>query len=118
MRTLLGCMLVLLVACSLTAADDKIDAKLLVGKWSPKNKKEVVVEFAKDGKLTVTVGGDGKELKLEGTYKVDGNKLETAVKFGDDEKKRTITVSKLTETELVGKDEDGKEDTLVKIKAK
>ena len=43
----------------------------------------VFVEFAKDGKLNVTVGDS---LKLEGTYKIDGNKLTTTVKFG------TVTV--------------------------
>ena len=54
MRIVLGCALVVVMACGATAADEKIDAKKLVGKWEPKEKKEkgnFVVEFQKDGKI-------------------------------------------------------------------
>ena len=58
-------------------------------------------------------------MKAEGTYKVDGNKLMLTLKLGDDEKKMTRTVSKLTDTELTSKDdENGKEDTLTRVKEK
>ena len=106
-------------------ADDKkadaIDAKKLVGKWEPKEKKEgttVVIEFTKDGKVVFTASADGKETKAEGTYKVDGNKLTTMMKFGDMERNATRTVTKLTDTELVSSDDKGKETTLTRVKAK
>jgi len=125
MRVFLGCTLaVLALSLSLSAEDkkdEKIDVKKLIGKWEPKDKKEgasIVIEFAKDGKLTVAFSGDGKDIKFDGTYKVDGNKLTTAVKFGEKEQTRTRTVSKLTDTELVSSDEKGKEDTLIRIKSK
>lgn len=119
MRVILGCALVALMACGATAADEKIDAKKLVGKWEPKEKKEngsFVIEFKKDGKVTLTASG--KDFKGDGTYKLDGNKLDLTMKFGDMDRKMTRTISKLTDTELVSSDEQGKEDTLVRIKGK
>ncbi|QEG26601.1 hypothetical protein GobsT_13440 [Gemmata obscuriglobus] len=122
MRVILGCALTaLLVAAAGVGADDKvekIDAGKLIGKWHPKEKKDVVIEFKKEGKLGLTLGEGDKAFKAEGTYKLDGNKLTTTLKAGAQEKTNTITISKLTDTELTGKDENGKEDTLVRIKDK
>jgi len=124
MRAMLGCTLGLLLCCAVSAEDkkdEKVDAKKLIGKWEPKEKKEgasVVIEFAKEGKLAITFGGKGKDVTIDGTYKVDGNKLTTTLKVGDKERSDTSTVTKLTDTELMMKDEKGKEDTLVRIKDK
>lgn len=122
MRTLLGLGLVMGLACGVAvAADEKIDAAKLVGKWEPKDEKgaKFVVEFAKEGKLTFTIKAGDKEIKADGTYKLDGNKLALTMKFEGKEEKMTRTISKLTDTELVSKDDkDGKEDTLVRIKSK
>jgi uncharacterized protein (TIGR03066 family) len=120
MRTTL-CGLVAVVFCGTLSADDKrdekIDAQKLIGKWSPKNTKEdVVIEFKKGGKLTITPGGKG--VNIDGTYKIDGNKMTTTVKFKDDEKVSKLTITKLTDTELVTTDESGKEETLVRVKDK
>ena len=118
MRTLLGMGLVLAVACAVVAADEKIDAKKLLGKWEHKEKK-FFIEFLKDGKVTASGDKAGKEFTSEGTYKLDGNKLMLSMKIGDDEKKMTRTISKLTDTELVSKDDEGgKEDTLTRVKEK
>ncbi len=100
------------------ARDEKtIDAKLLVGKWTPKDKdKDFVVEFTKDGKVSVAAKAGDKDLKFEGTYKLDGNKLRLKMKIGDDEKDQSRTITKLTRTELVSRDEEkGKEDTLLRV---
>ena len=97
------------------ARDEKIDAKLLVGKWVPKykEKKDFVVEFTKDGKVNLN---GGPAFKAEGTYKLDGNKLSLKMKIGDEEKSQTRTITKLTTTELVSRDEEkGREDTLVRV---
>jgi uncharacterized protein (TIGR03066 family) len=122
MRTLICCTLAALLAtcCGLSADDkeEKIDAKKLVGKWRPKEKKEGVIEFTKDGKVLITADDGGKTLTREGTYKLDGNKLALTLKQGDKERTMTRTVSKLTDTELVSADEKGKEDTLVRVKEK
>lgn len=118
MRTLLGVALaVLLTGGASQAEDKKVDAKKLLGKWEtkPDAAEKFQVEFLKDGKLTLTAG----EMKIPGTYKLDGNKITVVIKIGDDEKKMTRTISKLTDTEITSKDdESGKEDTLVRVKEK
>lgn len=123
MRTLLGVGMVLALAfgTTATAADEKFDSKKLVGKWEPAKPKKgeaMVMEFTKDGKLTVTGEMNGKEVKIEGTYKLDGDKLSFALKFMDIEIKETVTLTKLTDEEMAGKDKDGKEESFKKVKPK
>ena len=125
MRAILGCALAVLLVGGAALAqdkkDEKIDAKKLVGKWEPKDAKEgrtFVIEFTKDGKMVITGTRDGKESKLEGTYKLEGNKLTTTTKVGDMERSRTLTVSKLTDAEFVGSDEKGMESSFVRAKEK
>jgi uncharacterized protein (TIGR03066 family) len=125
MRAILGGTLLALAVCAGAPAEDKkdaIDAKKLVGKWEPKEKpkdRTLLIEFTKDGKVTFTGSEGGKEMKAEGTYKVDGDKLTLDVKYGDKERKMTRIVSRLTDTELVSKEEGGKtEDTMVRVKDK
>ena len=118
MRAILSCTLTLVVCCGLSA-DDKIDAKKLVGKWTPKNETgKMVVEFTKDGKMTVVTVVDRKEHKMEGTYKVDGKKLVMTVKAGEKEVERIRTIFDLTDTELITTDENGKKEFAVRIKDK
>lgn len=127
MRTLLGFGLVLALACGVTAAqkDEKIDAKKLVGKWErePAKEKEkdkgfgkVVVEYTADGKVTATLGDKG-DFKLEGTYKVDGNKITQTMKFNDKETSRTVTVLKLTDEAMETEDEKGAKNSFKRLKA-
>ena len=126
MRLLLG--FVLLAAMGLVtvaAADDKkdskIDGKKLIGKWTPKDPKKeagLVMEFAKDGKLFMYITIAGKEEKLEGTYKLDGDKLTVGLKFMAKEKQETITVTKLTDDELETVDSKLSKDLLIRVKSK
>jgi len=110
MRTMIGCAAVLFALAAGAAADDTIDAGKLLGKWEPKGAKKdakIVLEFAKGGKLVVTSPGPERESRLEGTYKLDGNKLTLHLKVGDQEVKDTVTVTKLTDDEMEG-ESDGK----------
>ena len=122
MRTITGA-LVILAFCSFTTASgqdkekDKIDGKKLMGKWEPKEGK-VVIEFADKGKLTLSVDADGKAQKFDGSYKLDGNRLEIAIMILDKEQKETLTVKKLTDEELVTTDSKGKDETLKRKKPK
>ena len=124
MRVLLSCVLALVVCCTLSAdekKDEKIDVKKLVGKWEWKEKVpdvSALIEFTKDGKLIFSIGPKGKEIKVEGTYKVDGNKLTYTMPVDKKDQSTTLTITKLTDTELMSKDETGKEETLVRIKDK
>jgi uncharacterized protein (TIGR03066 family) len=121
MRTLIGAVVVL-AFCGFAAAQkdkdkDKIDAKKLVGKWEPADAKEkVVVEFTDKGKVILSVDFNGKSAMIEGTYKLDGNKLEMVMSFAGKDQKETLTVSKLTDDEMVGTDSKGKTETLKKVK--
>jgi uncharacterized protein (TIGR03066 family) len=101
-------------------AEDKPDyAKLIVGKWevtkaAPDTVPEgAIVEFTKDGKLTASFKkGDNTE-SVEGTYTLDGDKIKT--KIGDQERE-TITIVKISQTEMSTKDKDGKEVVLKRKK--
>mgnify|MGYP000458435570 CR=1 FL=1 len=116
------CAVVVLAFAGFTSADDKIDAKKLIGKWEPvapkKEEPKIVVEYLDKGKLIVTVTVGDKVEKLEGTYKIDGNKIEVALSLGGKDIKETLTVTKLTDDEMVSKDSKGKEDTLKRVKSK
>ena len=94
---------------------DKVDLKKLMGKWEPKDG-PVTVEFADKGKLILTVDLGGKSEKIEGTYKVDGDKIEVVLAFGGKDMKETLTVKKLTDEELVTTDSKGKEEAFKKKK--
>jgi len=106
-------MLAGVVVCAMTvavAADEKKsdNAQLVVGTWecakSGKAKVPVgaVLEVGKDGKYKLSYDEKGSKVTDEGTYKVDGDK----VVFGD-KNKDTVTIKKLSETELVVVNQDG-----------
>ena len=127
MRFIVGCGLAVVMAVAAGAAapekkdEKKFDSGKLLGKWEPKDLPagiKVTVEFAKDGKLLLIYDERGKAQKSEGTYKLDGDKLSVVLKKGDKDEKETMTVKKLTDTELVTTDEKGKEETLMKLKEK
>ena len=107
------------VACALAVgarADEKKadNAKLLVGTWEVAKADQgtvpvgSTVEFTKDGKMKVTHKKDGKEETAEGNYKVEGEKFFFVVQAGDTVFKKTVTIKKISETELSTVDEDGK----------
>jgi uncharacterized protein (TIGR03066 family) len=94
---------------------DKVELKKLMGKWEPKDGK-IVIEFADKGKLVMTVDINGKSEKIEGTYKLEGTKLDVVINFLGKEQKETLTVKKLTDAELTTTDSKGKEETLKRKK--
>lgn len=108
---LLVCVLLLAPATSLV--EEKIDAKLLLGKWQPEKQPDqfnLTVEYLKDNKLTVELEAGGDKQKGEGTYKLDGNKLEVKVEVLGQEHNPKYTVKKLTDKEMVLVEEDKTEE--------
>lgn len=100
----------------------KVDyAKMIVGKWEATKADEdtipvgTKIEFMKDGKFKIAGKKDDAEKALEGTFKVDGNKFTYKLKLGEMEIEKTITIAKLTGTEMVTKN---KEDKVVEFKRK
>jgi uncharacterized protein (TIGR03066 family) len=91
---------------------------MLVGKWEITKAAEgtppagTIVEFGKDGKLTVTIKMEDKSVTMEGTYKCDAKKFTCTFKDGDKEKSMVHDVSKITDKELTftfeGKDVSAK----------
>lgn len=122
MRAFLSCTLGLLLCCGLSAQEKKggesLDAKNLLGKWELKGAKDraFTIEFQKGG--TAALGTGPKNPTVTGNYTLDGNKLTTTFRLGGDEQKRVQTITKLTDTELVTKDGQGREETLGRIKEK
>jgi uncharacterized protein (TIGR03066 family) len=103
-------------------ADEKDYPKLIVGKWELTKVEEgglpkgTIIEFTKDGKVTVAMKKDGKDANLEGTYKVEGDAFTVNMKVGDEENKQKITILKLTDTEMHVKNEMGRMSELTKKK--
>lgn len=107
-----------------SADDKKIDPAKLVGKWeltkseSGNAPKGAIVEFMKDNKLAITVDVNGKSVTLNGTYKVDGDKLTVTIKppDGGKEDSDTDTIKSLTDDKIVLIDKEKKETELTKKK--
>ncbi len=121
MRTLLSCALLVTFSCPLAAddkKDEKIDAAKLVGKWQRKDQEGGIAELTKDGKAIMHHKVNDKELKVEGTYKVDGNKLTVKITFEGEVEESVKTIKKITDTEMVLVGDTGKEVTMVRVKDK
>lgn len=122
MRTLsaLGLALLLCVASKSVAADDD-NAKKIVGTWEVSKSETslppgAVVDFAKDGKLTVTLKAKDKEFKIEGTYKVEKDKLSVKLTFNGKTSEDTDDIAKLTDDTLEILDKDKKTTTFKRKK--
>jgi len=96
----------------------KSNATKIVGTWEVTKSQDAppgsTVEFAKGGKMKVTITLEGKTLTLEGTYKVEGDKIKSTLKQGETEHSETIKIKTLTDTRLVTEDEKGKIDEFKK----
>ena len=118
-RLWLVCTLLLASVCSVAAFQekDKIDGKLLIGKWEPEKAPpggKVVIEFLKDDKLKVEIEVQGKQEKLEGTYKLEGNQLTIIMKREGQERTQKLTIVKLNDKEAVMKEESRNEEQTLK----
>ena len=125
MKRVLAAVAVAIVFVAGASADDKkIDPAKLVGKWeltkseSGNAPKGALIEFMKDNKMTITVDFNGKSLTLNGTYKVDGDKLTVTIKppDGGKEDSDTDTIKSLTDDKIVLIDKEKKETELTKKK--
>jgi uncharacterized protein (TIGR03066 family) len=96
------------------SADDKVeklDAKKLVGKWQETRKDKDIVELKMDGTIRMLTPGkkEGVYATIEGKYTVDGNKIKIKLKLGELDIPDTLTVTKLTDTDLVFTSEENKD---------
>ncbi len=99
--------------------DQKQEGAKIVGTWEiTKTDLELpegtLLEFTKDGKFSLTA--KGTDMKIEGTYKVEKDKLLTTAKVGDQSIDDTDTITKLTADALEIKGQDGKVTVMKKKK--
>ncbi len=112
---LLAAVAVVCLAGASARAEDKPDyAKMVVGKWTVTKADEgtvgagATVEFTSDGKVKAVHKKADEDVTVEGTYKLDGDKLLMTLKIGDMERKMEITITKISKTEMHTKNEEGK----------
>lgn len=116
-----GLLGVVLVVCAGTAQGQDDNAKKIVGMWEitkaggdlPAGS---TLEFTKDGKLNAVIKAEGMEVKLDGTYKVEKDKLTVKIKVADQNIEETATIKKLTDDALEIEDKDKKVDVFKKKK--
>ncbi len=110
--------------CSLTAGANALDqadkkekpdyAKLLIGSWEATKTAPdalpvgTVVEFDKEGKVRITHDRDGMKNTIDYAYRVDGDKFIVEGKLDGTAVKHTVTIKKISDTDLVTEDEKGK----------
>lgn len=90
----------------------------MLGKWVPRDEKKnsrKTFEFARDGKLTLTLGLAGKATKQGGTYQLNGTKLTVALKLGDRQLRHELAVQRLGDNEIAIEDADGSRETWVRV---
>lgn len=105
MKTLSAAVLGVAVAFAAGTAKAQDDnAKKIVGTWEVTKGTDLpagsTLEFTKDGKVNAVVKMDGTELKLDGTYKVEKDKLMVKIKVGEQTIEDTATIKKLTAEDL------------------
>lgn len=122
MKTFVASVMTLVLVAGFASAETKIDAAKIVGKWTVAKTegdvpKGTVVEFTKDGKLSVSIEENGKKLTIGGTYKIVGDKLKVKVVINDKElPEDEDTIKSLSDTELVTIDKEKKESVFKKAK--
>jgi uncharacterized protein (TIGR03066 family) len=103
-------------------ADEKDYAKQIVGKWEVTKADKgsippgAVIEFTRDGKMKIAAKKEDMEVSFDGTYKLDGNKVAMTMKLGEKERTNTITIQKLSDTEMSVEGDDGKKVEFTKKK--
>jgi uncharacterized protein (TIGR03066 family) len=101
--SVIACML----AVGIWAADEKDNAKMVVGKWKVVKASPgtfplgTVLDLSKDDMVKVIGKRDDKEFIHEGTYQIDGAKIVITVKVAGEEQKHTLTITKINDTEMV-----------------
>jgi uncharacterized protein (TIGR03066 family) len=107
-----------LILLALPVALAAHDAKALAGPkpWTVVKSEEAPpgtrIQFAPDGKLTLTFLIDGRPREVNGTYAVAGDQLTLKLSHDGRERVETRTIKKLTDTVLVTEDKNRKVEEL------
>jgi len=122
MKTLSGAVLgACLIAFAGPASAQDDHAKKIVGAWEvAKTTGDLpagtTVEFQKDGKIAIVIKEADKDMKLDGTYKVEKDKLNVTITVMGQKHEESLTIKKLTDDALELEDKDKKVETFKKKK--
>jgi uncharacterized protein (TIGR03066 family) len=95
------------------AKKDLTNKEKLVGVWvvtKAPSPGEGTCEFTQDGKLIMIAKDKGKEMRMEGTYTVEGDKIMMTTEMFGEKSTDIMIIKKLTDTELVGENEKTKDE--------
>ncbi|MHB1422735.1 MAG: lipocalin family protein [Gemmataceae bacterium] len=114
-----------LLSCKTVSAAPapKSNRTLLLGVWEVTKSEDgtpptTTVEFTRDGKVKIATKVGDETLNLDGTYKLEDDKVTVTIKDPKEgeELTDTLTIIKLTEKVLITKDQKGKTDEFKKKK--
>ena len=119
--------LALLAVCASVFAapvpKERAEAERVVGVWKmtldSRGSADVnlTIEFTQGGRMTIRQAhANGRVTEYVGTYRVVGTELPYEVKQGTATKAETLTIKKLTATELIVVDPDGLKEEFVRVK--
>jgi uncharacterized protein (TIGR03066 family) len=118
--------LVALLAPAATAAPiprERAEAERIVGTWKMtlgaqgQTDTNLELDFYPGGKMVIRqLLSNGATSLYEGSYRVSGTELPYDVKRGAAVKKETLTIKKLTDTELIVVDPDGLKEEFVRVR--
>ncbi|SRR5579871_1305381 len=114
----------ILTGSALAAPAPKSNQTKILGVWEVIKSDDgtppkTTIEFTRDGKLKVKTKVGDQTLTMDGTYKLEGDKLTVTLMTPDEKEKEvtdTVTITKLTDKELITKDQKGKVDQFKKKK--
>jgi len=102
---------------------ERVEAEKVVGVWKMtldsrgSTDVNLTIEFTQGGRMTIRqVQANGRVTEYVGTYRVTGTELPYEVKQGTATKAETLTIKKLTATELIIVDPDGLKEEFVRVK--
>jgi uncharacterized protein (TIGR03066 family) len=116
---------VLLAAPAAPIPKERAEAEKVIGTWklvkssNPNNSQpsDLLLELTQGGKLVIRQTSNGRTSVYEGEYKLMKDEMPYSVKYpGGGEKKETLKIKKLTETELIVVDPDGIQEDFVRVK--
>jgi uncharacterized protein (TIGR03066 family) len=98
------------IVCALAVAikaEEKDNLKLVVGTWKVDKATPgtfplgTILDLSKDDKVKVVGTRDGKKFVHAGKYEVDGARIIITVTVEGQEQKHTLTITKISDTEMV-----------------
>lgn len=111
------------VAVAAPVPKDRAEAEKVVGTWkmtldsNGNTDTNLTLEIHQSGKFVIRqVLPDGSEVVYEGTYSRKGDQMPYSVTRGNFTKSETLTIKKLTATELVVVDPDGLKEEFARVK--